>query len=151
MIISPPSHPPPPFPFPAAPLSFSCLLVRSAASRSLPPSTLLLLLFVDCSFYRVAFQFSKPVYATRERCFPPPSAKESDERDYRADGSKRMYIVTFREAYSRVCVSRGCHSLSSLFYTHTLHCDAPRAHRLRIANCTRVADVNERVVARISA
>lgn len=51
----------------------------------------------------------------------PPSAKESHVRDYRADGSKRMYIVTFREAYSRVCVSRGCHSLSSLFYTHIRH------------------------------
>lgn len=32
--------------------------------------------------------------------------RKSHERDYRADGSKRMYIVTFREAYSRVCISR---------------------------------------------
>lgn len=35
--------------------------------------------------------------------------RKSHERDYRADGSKRMYIVTFREALyipARLCVSR---------------------------------------------
>lgn len=31
-----------------------------------------------------------------------PTTKKRHVRDYRVDGSKRMYIVTFREAYSRL-------------------------------------------------
>lgn len=51
----------------------------------------------------------------------PSLQRKSHERDYRADGSKRMYIVTFREALyipAFVRITNGCHSLSSLFYMH---------------------------------
>lgn len=73
---------------------------------------------IGCWFYCAALQFSSPVYATASRS---SLQRKSHERDYRADGSKRMYIVTFREALyipAFVRFTNGCHSLSSLFYTH---------------------------------
>lgn len=64
--------------------------------------------------------------------------RKSHERDYRADGSKRMYIVTFREAYSRVCVSRNVVIAFHRCFTSRCHivanCRPPRV--IRRVTCT---------------